>query len=206
MSWFNPDAIRGDFEKTLTDYFYPPAFNPLTTYQPETLVRYNGLLFVNSAISIGSIPPLFPWVEGGRALKPIYENVDSTLDPNGAIRIQISWGGTNNESIGCRDGSLRSIEGTLICWIFTPKSKGTSSGLANGARLRTILNSWNASADCGEQVRVYAVRGPSTFEPPRGSDFHAHIVSCSLTAMERVPSLRQADDELVTVILDGDFL
>jgi hypothetical protein len=206
MTWFDPDAIRGDFEKTLTNLFYPSAFNPLVNYSPQTLVRFNGLLFVNSVASFGPVPPSYPWEEAGEALKPIYENVESELDPNGALRIQISWGGTSNESIGCIDGALRSIEGALTCWIFTPKNKGTRSGLINGARLRRILSAWNSSSDCGEQVRAYTVRGPSVFQLPKGSDFYAQIVSCSLTAMERVSGLRRTDEDLVTIILDGDFL
>lgn len=206
MSWFNPDAIRADFEQTLTNYFYPPEFNALISYQPETLVRFGGLIFSNFVECTGVAPPSYFWLKTGQALKPIYENVDSTFDSSGSLRIQIFWGGTANESIGCPNGSLRSVEGTLVCWIITSRGRGTSTGLAEGARLRSVLNSWNTLSSCGDCVRVSAIRGPSVFESPKGSDFYAHIVSCSLTAMERVPSLRQADDESATVILDGDFL
>lgn len=188
--WFDPNVIRGDIESTLTGFFYPPVFSATVAYQQGDLVRLNGLVFQAPSALTGVIPPATPWEEKGRALPIVYENVESPLGQQGAIRLQISWLDTSNESIGCGEGSLRSIDGVLSCWIFSPKNAGTAIGLKDAMRLRQILNLWKRVSDCGQQIRVYSVNGPRPSSGPQGSDFYTHIVSCSLVAMERIQTLR----------------
>lgn len=122
--------------------------------------------------------------------KLVYENVESSLGPTGAIRIQISWGGTTDESISCLDGSLRSITGVLSSWIFTPKNQGTSQGLKAAMQLREAYMNWNRLGTCGKQARISAVNGPRSIEASTGDDYHIHILTATLTAMERVSYLR----------------
>lgn len=189
-SWFDPDAIRGDIESTLTELFQPPVFSATVNYQKNDLVRLGGFVFRATAPAIGALPPAAPWEKEGRALPLVYENVPSALGKEGGLLIRISWMSTRNESIGCESGSLRSIEGVLSCWILSPKNMGTSYGVVDAARLRRAFGLWNAVSDCGKQVRMYAVNGPRTENPREGSDFYAHIVTCSMVAMERVNTLR----------------
>lgn len=188
MSWFNPDAIRGDFEQALAESFDPLPYDSFVAYPGNSLVQFNSLIYRASSQVSGASPPNAPWVEIGPTMKLIYENVESSFNVNGGIRISISWRETRNESIGCNSGSLRSIDGTVSFWIFTPRNVGTSRALRCAMRLRELLNDWRSVSDCGSQVRVYAVNGPRTYDLPSGSDFHAHLVTCSLLAMERVPS------------------
>jgi hypothetical protein len=188
--WFDPNAIRGDIEKTLTQAFNPSVYKATTNYVKDALVSLGGFVYSASASTIGVAPPANPWVKESRVLKLIYENVDATLATAGSLRIVISWLGTSNESVGCDIGSLRSIEGTLTCWVLSPKSSGTSVGLVDAARLRRLFNSWKGVSDCGKQIRMYAANGPRSASVPSDSDFYSHVVTCSLVAMERVQTLR----------------
>ena len=120
----------------------------------------------------------------------IYENVPATLTPEPTIRIQISWGETTDESISCPDGSLRSITGTLSTWVYTPKNQGTSKGLVAAMDLRSLYMQWNRLGDCGQQVRISSVNGPRAGGAATGDDFYVHVLTATLTAMERVSYLR----------------
>lgn len=188
--WFDPDAIRGDFESAIGNLFYPAIFSAATTYGVGDLVRLNGMVYLSAAPAIGITPPATPWNLVGRALPLIYENVNSDVGENGAVQMQISWLRTDSQSIGCFNGSLRSISGVLSCWIYSPRSVGTSMALRDSMRLRSLLSKWRSVSDCGKQVRVHAINGPRSVTPRAGNDFHLHVISCSLTAMERIQTLR----------------
>jgi hypothetical protein len=188
--WFDPNAIRGDIEKTLTQSFNPPAYSSTTNYLKDALVSLGGFVYSASANTVGVAPPANPWVKESRVLKLVYENVDTTLATAGSLRIMISWSVTTNESVGCDVGALRSITGTLTCWVLSPKSSGTSAGLIDAARLRRLFNMWKGVSDCGRQIRMYAVNGPRSASAPSDADFYSHVVTCSLGAMERVQTLR----------------
>lgn len=185
-TWFDPNAIRGDIESELARQFMPPAYSSAANYVEDSIVSLGGFVYSASAPVTGVSPPSPPWYKVGRVLKVYYENVESVISEEGGLRVAISWFGTRNESVGCDDGVLRSIDGTLTCWVFSPRNLGTSIGLVDGARLRRILNLWNSVSDCGKQIRTRAVSGPRATTPSPGADFYTHIVTCSLQAMERV--------------------
>lgn len=145
-NWFDPDAIRGDIESSLT--LALPAYGF------------------------------------------IYENVEATLHPSGSIRLQISWGSTTDQSIYCPDGTLRSISGVLSVWIFSPANKGTSTPLQTAITLRREFLKWSRLGTCGSEVRISSVNGPRSVETVAGSDFHVHVLTATLTAMEQVSYLR----------------
>lgn len=189
-AWFNPDAIRGDFEKTFTDLYYPPAFSAAENYAIGDRVRFNGKVYVSNGDSIGSTPPSIDWTEANRACKIIYENVEANVDPMASMKILISWFDTSNESISCEEGTLRSITGTFTCWIATPKNQGTSAGLQIGGSVRQTLALWRELGTCGEAVRASVIRGPRSSQTAPGLDYYAHVVTATLTAMEQVPYLR----------------
>lgn len=190
-TWFDPDAIRGDFEKTLAELFNPAPYASSSTYAKGDLVQYQGNVYSALVDDLDTAPPGEDWQFESRVLPLLYENVNSAPTMQGAIRIQISWFLTQNASVGCPDGSLRSIDGTLSSWIFSPRSQGTSAGLRDASRMRRVLGAWRLASDCGKQVMVYGVNGPrGAPDLLQGADFHTHIITCSLRAMERVGSWR----------------
>jgi hypothetical protein len=189
-SWFDPNAIRGDIEQTLTGRFDPPVFSALVPYDAGSYVQLNKVVYQTPSPAVGIIPPAVPWEAQGNVYKLIYENVDSTIPVEGAIRIQISWMMTQNASIGSGDGSLRSVEGVISCWIISPKNTGTKQSLLSASRLRQVFAEWNRASDCGKQIRMYAVNGPRSYQSDPKDEYHIHVVTASITAMERVQTLR----------------
>lgn len=188
--FFDPDAIRGDVESHLTGIFYPKVYSAATPYAVGDRARLNGNVYVAKNPVTGLTPPSANWDEDGPAYKVIYENVGTTLAESGAIRLAISWAGTQDESIGCTEGTLRLITGVLTCWIFTPRNAGTSQGLKAATRLRRSLLDWNRIGTCGKGVQFHNPNGPRSATVPTGADYYAHIVAVTLRTMERVSYLR----------------
>lgn len=184
--YFDPDAIRGDIESAITEVFYPRVYSTTQSYAPGDRVRLGGAVYwANTSVS-GVTPPSAEWNDEGPAYKLIYENVESNFAEQGSIRISISWTETSDASIGCPSGTLRSVEGVLSAWIFTPRNRGTSAGLKAAARLRQQYLNWSRLGTCGKGVRISTVNGPRAGGINQGDDFYVHILSARLTAMEQV--------------------
>lgn len=184
-NWFDPDAIRGDFESTFTTLYYPPVYSAATTYQIGSRVRLNGNVYESTQVVVGVTPPSAQWSLLGSACKVLYENVPSTLDTS-SLRLQLSWGDTNNESIYHPGGRMRRIDGVIGVWIFTPKGQGTSKSLQIAARVRQTLNLWNKLGTCGKQVMVYDVNGPRSVDSSADESHFLQILSAGLTVFEKL--------------------
>lgn len=184
--WFDPDVIRGDVELGLTNYFYPSAYSASSTYQINDRVRSGGNVFRALEVVTGTAPPSAEWTNEGPAYRVLYENVQSVFGENGAIKTVLDWNGTQKESIWGPDGVMRSIDGVLSCWIFTPRYQGTSSGLKASMRMRQFFNQWNRLGTCGRQMMITSPNGPRSIEPDEGDDFYIHILTASARAIETV--------------------
>jgi hypothetical protein len=188
---FDPDAIRGDIETTLTQYFYPPFYDPLKPYLVDDFIQDNGRVYRAILPSTGVLPPdPRTWKLLGAAYKLVYENDESSLDPFGSIRIMISWGSSNYSTLQCVDRGTRTITGVISTWIFTPRNQGTSQGLQAAMRLREVFGLWDRIGTCGKQVRISAIDGPQSSANNSQSDLHAHVLTATLTALESVPFVR----------------
>jgi hypothetical protein len=188
--WFDPDAIRGDIESTLTGLFDPPVYDPAAPYAKGDYVQLDRVIYRALVALPVTPPPSLEWDTVGTTYKLVYENVESRLDPYGSIRIQISWGISSFETLYCNEGATRSVAGVATFWIITPKNQGTSQGLQATARLRAILGLWNRLGTCGKQVRISAINGPQASDVYKNSDLYVHILTATLTALETVPFVR----------------
>lgn len=188
--WFNPEAIRGDIEKTITNGFRPKVHNQISVYQPGDFVRLDDIVYEALNKNTVSIPPSADWSTKGPVYPIVYENIDSMFGDNGSIRVQISWGNTSDESIGCNNTYLRMITGVLSTWVITPRNKGTKPGLLASMRLREIFSKWNRLGTCGSEIKISAINGPRSVTPNPGDNHFTHILLGTLMAMEKAPRLR----------------
>lgn len=186
--WFDPEAIRSDVEGSLFLAFNPASYSSLTAYAIGDRARVSSNVYVALAAATGVSPPSAQWELEGPTYSLIYDGVAATIPAEGAIKLQISWGLTTDMTIPCRSGAVRSVQGVLTAWVYTPPNKGTKQGLLAAARLRKLFGLWgnNGLGLCGQQVKMHNPNGPRTIAPAAGVEYQAHVLTCSLTALETV--------------------
>lgn len=191
MTMLDLDRIRGDIESTFADVFSPSAFDASRSYAPGERVNASGVVWRAVAPVLGMAPVEPAWESEGEAVALLYENVEGSIPPNGAIRLVTSWASTEAFTIPSgRSGRWNRCSGTLTCWALTPINRGTSAGLRIAMRIRKAFLLWSNGAigTCGAQVTMTNPDGPRSILPAAGATFHGHVLTCSLTAIESITS------------------
>jgi hypothetical protein len=189
MMMLDPDRIRGDIEGTFTSVFNPAAFDAAISYAAGDRVNIDGMVWRAITPRPGQAPLEPSWEMEGEAVPLLYENVESSIPPNGAIRLVTSWASTDAITIPSgRSVRWNRCSGTLTCWVYTPINRGTSAGLRIAARIRRSFLLWSNGAigTCGAQVTMTNPDGPRSILPAAGATFHGHLLTCSLTAIETI--------------------
>ena len=182
------DAIRADIENTFTEVFSPASFDPTKIYQPDDRCVFAEDVWIAISPTAGIDPSAPEWLNEGKSMVLLYENVEAKIPPNGAIRLVQSWAGTSAITIPSgRSGRWRWADGTLTCWAYTPLGRGTSAGLQIAARIRSLFLHWEKGIfTCGSQVTMTSPDGPRSILPAAGATFHGHLLTCSLSAIETI--------------------
>ena len=189
MMMLDLDRIRGDIESTFASVFNPPAFDAAVSYAAGDRVNAGGMVWKAITPILGESPVDPTWESEGEAVALLYENVESSIPSNGAIRLVASWASTQAITIPSgRSGQWNRCSGTLTCWAYSPINRGTSAGVRIAARIRQAFLLWSNGAigTCGSQVTMTNPDGPRSILPAAGATFHAHVLTCSLTAIETI--------------------